>query len=415
MENHRVAVFIDFDNIRIGIRQHFNAEIAPHKIMAKARKYGSVVEARAYADFTEYARDFRDRILFAAGIQPVHAPIKISGGRRQSSADLHMVLDIFMVALDRPEVDTIVLMTGDGDFMRMVALLRNRFQKRVIISGVKGTSTSTELELAADISDPVVPADCDPAGSVAAHPRPRDSRQSVTASVPTQVSEPTQKGSVIGSLIGGLLGRRREESPVAAATESASDLSSGRRRRRRGGTGRNQRAETDTATPAPAASTQAEGAPAPARRTTRRTTEPSTSRPAATANRPARTPREPRAPRVATPVTPRELTPELTERLIQCLDGITPGRGGFVTWKVMEETLRARASEMGWTRKEASGLLDSLREEGVVLRTTRMRGQTEQQIGELVREHPAVRYALGKGAAEVDPVPVANGAGGGFI
>jgi hypothetical protein len=71
LDNHKVAVFIDFDNIRIGVRQHFGAEISPRKLMEKAARYGSVLEAKAYADFTEYAREFsrcmrRSRHLAAA-------------------------------------------------------------------------------------------------------------------------------------------------------------------------------------------------------------------------------------------------------------------------------------------------------------------------------------------------------------
>jgi hypothetical protein len=90
---------------------------------------------------------------------------------------------------------------------------------------------------------------------------------------------------------------------------------------------------------------------------------------------------------------------------VQVIDQIPPGRGGYLTWKVIEESLRARAAESGWTRKEAAGLLEQLREEGLVARMTRMRGQSEQQIGELVREHPAVQRALQAGDTPVGAAP----------
>ena len=61
--------------------------------------------------------------------------------RLKSSADLHMLMDIMETALDRPQVSTYVLMTGDSDYIRVITWIKNRFEKRVIVSGVPGTIT----------------------------------------------------------------------------------------------------------------------------------------------------------------------------------------------------------------------------------------------------------------------------------
>ena len=45
-----------------------------------------------------------------AGIESEHYPLKLTNGRRQSSADLHMVIDIIDTVLDRPQVKTFLLM-----------------------------------------------------------------------------------------------------------------------------------------------------------------------------------------------------------------------------------------------------------------------------------------------------------------
>jgi hypothetical protein len=66
-----------------------------------------------------------------------------------------MLMDMIDCLLDRPTVGTLILMTGDSDFIRVVARARHRFGKRVIISGVPG-SVSNDLIAAADAADPIV-------------------------------------------------------------------------------------------------------------------------------------------------------------------------------------------------------------------------------------------------------------------
>jgi hypothetical protein len=49
-------------------------------------------------------------------------------------------------------------MTGDSDFIRVVARARHRFSKKVIISGIPG-SVSNDLIASSDAADPIVEAD----------------------------------------------------------------------------------------------------------------------------------------------------------------------------------------------------------------------------------------------------------------
>lgn len=147
-----VALFVDWDNIRYSMLNLHGQEPDPIRMRDKALKYGPLVVAKAYADFSEH-EGFRRR-LDVAGIESEHYPLKLTSGRRQSSADLHMVIDIIDTALDRPQVKTFLLMTGDRDFIRIAARLRNRFGKTVVISGVPG-SLSHDLVQAGTIHDPI--------------------------------------------------------------------------------------------------------------------------------------------------------------------------------------------------------------------------------------------------------------------
>lgn len=148
-----VGLFIDFENIRYGLLNNFGHEPDPQALMEKARKYGPVAVAYAYADFTQHPAIFR-RKLEVAGITPRDVPRRSPDVLYKSSADMAMLMDIIDCLLDRPYVQTLILMTGDSDFIRVTARARNRFGKQVVIAGVPG-SVSGDLIDSADLYDPI--------------------------------------------------------------------------------------------------------------------------------------------------------------------------------------------------------------------------------------------------------------------
>lgn len=173
-ENGEVALFIDFENVRYGLKNNYSREPDPQLLMGKARKYGPVALATAYADFTEHPDYFR-RKLEVAGISSRDVARRSPDVAHKSSSDMAMLMDIIDCLLDRPTVNTLILMTGDSDFIRVVARARHRFGKKVVISGVPG-SVSNDLIAAADAADPIVESDWVPASSGEPHvPAPLES------------------------------------------------------------------------------------------------------------------------------------------------------------------------------------------------------------------------------------------------
>jgi uncharacterized LabA/DUF88 family protein len=153
---HEVAAFVDLENIRYSMLNRWHQEPDPLAWRDKARKYGLIGIARAYADFDQHPPQLRQR-LSVAGFEAEHYPVKRyrdrDGSERiRSIADLHMVIDIVDTALGRPNIDTFLFFTGDGDFIRVVAMLTNRLGKRVVICGVPET-TSRDLVVAAGDED----------------------------------------------------------------------------------------------------------------------------------------------------------------------------------------------------------------------------------------------------------------------
>ena len=154
MASHEVGLFVDFENVRYGLMNNFGVEPDPALLMEKARKYGPVAVANAYADFTQHPPIFR-RKLEVAGINPRDVPRRSPDVVHKSSADMAMLIDIIDCLLDQPQVRTLVLMTGDSDFIRVTTRARYRFDKLVVIAGVPG-SVSGDLIESADMYDPLM-------------------------------------------------------------------------------------------------------------------------------------------------------------------------------------------------------------------------------------------------------------------
>lgn len=138
----KVALFVDFENIRYSCLNQYHQEPDPAWLMQKARRYGLVKLAYAYADFTQHPDYFKGKCE-AAGIRRVDVPVRQLTDqdgrvRVKSSADIQMVMDVFETVLENDDIETYVLATGDKDFTRISASLVNRFGRNVIIVGVPG-------------------------------------------------------------------------------------------------------------------------------------------------------------------------------------------------------------------------------------------------------------------------------------
>ena len=122
-------------------------------ILEKSREYGRIVSATAYADWTE--GDFRQAppTLYSNGISPRYISARYFPGgkaskRRTNSIDVMLAVECSDFLHKHPQVDTYVLVTGDGDFIPLVSLLRSQ-GKTVVVIGVS-EATSYHLIESAD-------------------------------------------------------------------------------------------------------------------------------------------------------------------------------------------------------------------------------------------------------------------------
>ena len=147
-----LAIFIDWENIYISTVTEYGAKPNVSAILEKAREYGRIVSAMAYADWTD--GDFRDAppTLYSNGISPRYISARYFPGgrsqkRRTNSIDVMLAVECSDFLHAHPQVDTYVLVTGDGDFIPLVSLLRSR-GKRVVVIGVSEATSYHLIETA---------------------------------------------------------------------------------------------------------------------------------------------------------------------------------------------------------------------------------------------------------------------------
>ncbi len=149
-----VALFVDFENIRYSVLNTYHRELSGTMLMDIGRRYGLVTLARAYADFEDHPERVQ-RDLQVSGISAVNvSPLQV-GDRPKGGADMEMLTDIFETLLDRPFLNTYLLMTGDRRFIRMVTMIRNRYGKQVVIAGVRGSVSNDLIEASGGAFEPL--------------------------------------------------------------------------------------------------------------------------------------------------------------------------------------------------------------------------------------------------------------------
>jgi uncharacterized LabA/DUF88 family protein len=146
-------LFIDLENIVTSLWKIHQQKPDVSAWLDKVRKYGNLAFGRAYGDFSQGSLNVLESDLRIFGIDKFDCPVKQNG---QSTVDSNIIMDLYEVALDQPHVRTFVLMAGDSDYIRVVAKLRQRMDKEIVIMGVRG-SVSRDLVRAGSIEDTLEP------------------------------------------------------------------------------------------------------------------------------------------------------------------------------------------------------------------------------------------------------------------
>jgi uncharacterized protein (TIGR00288 family) len=135
-ERHDLAVFIDFENIALGMRGRADQVFHIQRVLQRLLEKGNILIKRAYADwsrFGPYTKPFHE-----AAIELIEIPRRGDAGK--NSADIRMCVDAMDLCYAKAHIDTFVLVSGDSDFSPLVSKLREN-GKRVIGLGLRGSTS----------------------------------------------------------------------------------------------------------------------------------------------------------------------------------------------------------------------------------------------------------------------------------
>src|SRR6187551_452765 len=136
-EARSLAMFCDFENIALGVREAKYAQFDMEKVLERLLAKGSIVVKKAYCDWERY-KEFKTA-MHAASFELIEIPHVRQSGK--NSADIRMVVDALDLCYTKGHVDTFVIVSGDSDFSPLVSKLREN-DKTVIGMGVKNSTSN---------------------------------------------------------------------------------------------------------------------------------------------------------------------------------------------------------------------------------------------------------------------------------
>jgi len=133
---HNMALFCDFENIALGVRDARYAAFDIQKVLERLLLKGNIVVKKAYCDWERY-KEFK-AAMHEAAFELIEIPHVRQSGK--NSADIRMVVDALDLCYTKSHVDTFVIISGDSDFSPLVSKLREN-NKVVIGVGVKNSTS----------------------------------------------------------------------------------------------------------------------------------------------------------------------------------------------------------------------------------------------------------------------------------
>lgn len=259
-----VALLIDYDNLEIGASYDLPGRpLDLGCVIELAQRYGTVIVARAYADWSDPAERLA---VYESGIEPCYAPVfRTSPGEPgKSLADTVLVADGVDI-LWRVAPDYLVLVTSDKDILPLARLARLRGTKTIVVGSERTAQALRRLadeyisyrDLVRGTGVPVAPHQR--AGLVPLSRGPLSAPASEQRSGPRLVAEarpaPELRRTAEPRASNGMAAAPATPEPERPAGESST--SSRRRRRRRRGSGLAAATPTAAEQPTAAAETPA--------------------------------------------------------------------------------------------------------------------------------------------------------------
>ncbi len=143
----KIAVFVDVQNIYYTTRQAYGRQFDYRKLWQKIAAGGEIVSATAYA----IHRGDEKQLKFQNALRQIGFTVKLkpyiqrSDGSAKGDWDVGIAIDVLETAKD---VDTVVLLSGDGDFDLLLEKIRNVYDVTAEVYGVPSLTANSLIESA---------------------------------------------------------------------------------------------------------------------------------------------------------------------------------------------------------------------------------------------------------------------------
>ena len=143
----KIAIFADVQNIYYTTRQAYGRQFNYRKLWQRLSTEGEIVSAIAYAthrsdDKQLKFQDALKHIGFSVKLKPY---IQRSDGSAKGDWDVGIAIDVMDIAKN---VDTVVLLSGDGDFDLLLEKIKNDYAVSAEVYGVPALTANSLIDAA---------------------------------------------------------------------------------------------------------------------------------------------------------------------------------------------------------------------------------------------------------------------------
>jgi len=136
-EKLNIAVFVDYDNIEIGLKSTLRREFDVSLALEALKERGDIVAKFAYANWGR--QDGATRQMAENAVQMVQRIPSPRGDK--NGADINLALDALEMAFTHTHVNAFAIVSGDSDFIPLVNKLKEYGKTVFVVGGKAFTST----------------------------------------------------------------------------------------------------------------------------------------------------------------------------------------------------------------------------------------------------------------------------------
>lgn len=143
----KLALFVDVQNIYYTTRQAYGRQFDYKKLWQRLEQQGEIVSAIAYAIDSDNAgqRKFQnalEKMGFTIKLKPY---IQRSDGSAKGDWDVGITIDVMEIS---PQVDSVVLLSGDGDFDLLLDKVTQTHGVKTEVYGVPSLTANSLIQSA---------------------------------------------------------------------------------------------------------------------------------------------------------------------------------------------------------------------------------------------------------------------------